>query len=379
MKILVFSHVFRPQGDGGSFLLAWLAQQLKQQGHQVEIWASDGRSSDDFLNPRAPRLAKKQKWQGILVHRWPTWRWGKPILRRLVGPVFLWLNWWPRQHFAVVISGPFPTLAPFYGWFLARLWGSRFIMVPCWHSQEVGFQKKRSRWLLQKADKIIALSNYEKKQYQKLGVDRAKIIVLTANLARGIMLTKKQKAKFTPPPLILFLGSQAAHKQIDWLLEAFRQLKEKGQSQNAREAKLVIAGPRTLYSPVIDEIYRHLPVKIRRDVQILGPVSAKKKVELLDRAWVLVNPSRAESLSLVVMEAWARKKPVIVNDLPVLREVMGHVGGWRVRSSETLANTLDRWFFQPGWLKSEGEKGYARLRKRRVAASWWRDLLTKWN
>ncbi len=374
MKILVFSHVFRPQGDGGSFLLSWLAQQLKQQGHQVEIWASDARSSDEFLQPWKPRY-RDTYFRGIKVRRFWTWRWGRPILRRLVGPVFLWLKWWPRQHFAVVISGPFPTLAPFYGWFLARLWGSRFVLVPCWHSQEAGFQKKRFRWLLQKADKIVALSNYEKKQYQRLGVGKAKIMVLTANLAREIMLTKKQKAKFTSPPLILFLGSQAAHKQIDWLLEAFRQLKEKGQSQNAREAKLVIAGPRTLYSPVIDEIYRHLPVKIRRDVQILGPVSAKKKVELLDRAWVLVNPSRAESLSLVVMEAWARKKPIIVNDLPVLREVMELGGGERVHSLNGLVATLMKRLNQPRWLREEGEKSYRFLSQRQPPANWWLKLL----
>ncbi len=369
------SHVFRPQGDGGSRLLAWLGGQLARRGQEVEIWASDGRSSDDFLDPKAPRLPKKQIWRGIVIRRWPTWRRGRPFLRRLVGPVFIWLNWRPRPRFDVVISGPFPTLAPFYGWFLAKLWRCHFVLVPCWHAGEAGFRKRRFFWLLRRADKIIALSNYEKKMYRRWGIGKEKIAVLRANLARGIMLTKKQTAVFPSPPLILFLGSQAAHKQIGWLLQAFQILKKKGRTKAIRSTKLAIAGPRTLYSPVLNRLYRDLPAKIRRDVQILGRISKKEKVAWLDRAWILVNPSRAESLSLVVMEAWARKKPIIANDLPVLRELMENGGGTRIRSPETLAETLNRWLSQPGRLRSEGKKGYFCLRKRRMPVSWWQDLL----
>ena len=377
-KILFVTHVFPPAVDGGARLLSWFAWQLRRQGHEVEVWTSDARSSDDFLNPQAPRLERKTRWRGISVRRWRTWRYGRPIIRRLLGPVFLWLPCWIKNKPQVIISGPFPTLAPYYAWALAKLWGSRLVLVPCFHQGEAGFYRWRFWWLLRQADKIIALSRSEKILYSQRGVSKEKIAVLRANLAGDLMMAEKQAAQFLSPPAILFLGSQAAHKRIEWLLEAFWMMKKVATSEFSPEneriakARLMIVGPKTLYSPIIRRKYRQL-FNNNSNVQILGYVKEKRKIELLDRAWLLVNPSRGESLGIVFMEAWARKKPVIAADLPALREWIGN-GGSLVKTKQALAKKMANYLARPGWAKKVGERGFAKLSRMKTDKNWWNFL-----
>jgi glycosyltransferase involved in cell wall biosynthesis len=67
------------------------------------------------------------------------------------------------------------------------------------------------------------------------------------------------------------------------------------------------------------------------DVMVVGPVDEATKWGLMRGATALVSPSAYESLSLVVLEAWAAGTAVIVNG--VCAPTRGHVtrsggGGW---------------------------------------------------
>ncbi len=87
-------------------------------------------------------------------------------------------------------------------------------------------------------------------------------------------------------------------------------------------------------------------VRLPRHVEYLGTVSETVKDRLLARCSALVNPSRNESLSLSVLEAWAQGKPVIVSDQsPVLRAHVEKSGGGYVYSSlgdfQAILSSLD--------------------------------------
>lgn len=60
--------------------------------------------------------------------------------------------------------------------------------------------------------------------------------------------------------------------------------------------------------------------RIKSPVHFLGKVDTKGKVELLQRAWVLVNPSSMEGWGLTVIEANACGTPVVASDVPGLRD-----------------------------------------------------------
>jgi glycosyltransferase involved in cell wall biosynthesis len=71
-----------------------------------------------------------------------------------------------------------------------------------------------------------------------------------------------------------------------------------------------------------------MDVPRHRKIRALGYVDENRKQALLRDASVLVQPSRFESLSLVLLEAWLVGTPVLVNGgCSVLREQVVEAGG----------------------------------------------------
>ena len=371
MRVLVFSHNFPPAIDGGSKLLSLVARELKSQGNQVLVLTSDAYSSDDYLNTRVERVREFGDFWGIRVIRLWTWRWGKAIIRRITGPIFVWAPWLEIYRFKPqkIIAGVFPTLIPIYAWILARLLRVKLVLVPCFHQKERGFYRPWLGWVLRRADQIWALTQKEKSFYQKkFGIASRKILVFKPKIEADLFLNKTQEAKFSEPPTIVFVGSQAAHKRIEWLIEAFEKLKFKLESKEVErrklKLKLILVGPKTLYSPKIEAKIKKLPQWVRKDIKALGRVSEKKKLEVLDQAWVLVNPSAHESLGLVFFEAWARKKPVIGARMPVLEEVIddGKNGLlFQKDDLEDLAEKIEMIITNKKLARKMGEAGYKKL------------------
>jgi glycosyltransferase involved in cell wall biosynthesis len=77
------------------------------------------------------------------------------------------------------------------------------------------------------------------------------------------------------------------------------------------EAKLWIAGD--------GYMRRDLESISGQDCSFFGRVSEKTKINLFDRAWLIVHPSILEGFGLVVIEANARSTPAVAYDVPGLR------------------------------------------------------------
>ena len=97
-------------------------------------------------------------------------------------------------------------------------------------------------------------------------------------------------------PFIIYLGRVTRGKGALDLVARFTAMRERRGG-----GKLILAGP------VIDEVPE------TRGVVCVGPVSEEHKFGLLAAADALVNPSLAESFSIVVLEAWLAGTPVLVN------------------------------------------------------------------
>ncbi len=87
---------------------------------------------------------------------------------------------------------------------------------------------------------------------------------------------------------------------------------------------LLIAGGETLfdyrdYRATVEALISSLGVR----VDVLGPVPDPDLPELVASCAVFAFPSTAEGFGLAAMEALAARRPVVVRDLPVLREVFG--------------------------------------------------------
>jgi glycosyltransferase involved in cell wall biosynthesis len=96
-------------------------------------------------------------------------------------------------------------------------------------------------------------------------------------------------------------------------------------------------------------------------VRLMGVVPDGEKLAAIARSRALVMPSRHESLSMVVLEAWMMARPVLVNgDCEVLRgQVLRANGGLYYRRYEEFAAAMDLLVSEPGLASRLGRQGQA--------------------
>ena len=96
-------------------------------------------------------------------------------------------------------------------------------------------------------------------------------------------------------------------------------------------------------------------------VRLMGVVPDGEKLAAIARSRALVMPSRHESLSMVVLEAWMMDRPVLVNgDCEVLRgQVLRANGGLYYRRYEEFAAAMDLLLGEPGLADRLGRQGQA--------------------
>jgi glycosyltransferase involved in cell wall biosynthesis len=91
----------------------------------------------------------------------------------------------------------------------------------------------------------------------------------------------------------------------------------------------------------------------------MGVVPDGEKLAAVARSRALVMPSRHESLSMVVLEAWMMGRPVLVNgDCEVLRgQVLRANGGLYYRRYEEFAAAMNLLTTDPGLADCLGAQG----------------------
>lgn len=151
---------------------------------------------------------------------------------------------------------------------------------------------------------FIAVSPSTAEELKKRGVRHVKIIYNCVNKEKYRVLGIPK----TTYPSVTYLGRITKYKSVDHLIDAFRIVKA-----HVPEAKLTIVG---------EGPYRNKLMEYAKglDVEFTGFVSEEKKVEILNRSWVVVNPSVKEGWGLTVIEANACGTPVIAANSPGLRD-----------------------------------------------------------
>lgn len=102
------------------------------------------------------------------------------------------------------------------------------------------------------------------------------------------------------------------------------------------------------------------------DIDVLGSVSEAVKWALLRRAVALVSPSGWESFSLVVVEAWSARTPVVVNATceATVEHCRRSGRGLPFGSYGELEVALDRLYGDAGFATQLGERGRAYVEHR---------------
>jgi glycosyltransferase involved in cell wall biosynthesis len=147
-------------------------------------------------------------------------------------------------------------------------------------------------------------------------------------------------------PFLLYLGRVDPNKGCELLIRHFTRY---AAADPDRRLQLVLAGP------------ANMPIPAHPGIRALGFVDEETRETLLARAALLVVPSRYESLSLALLEAWNHAAPAIVNGrCAVLKgQVRRAGGGLYFHDYDEFAVAVDYLLAHPDAARELGQQGLA--------------------
>lgn len=151
-------------------------------------------------------------------------------------------------------------------------------------------------------------------------------------------------------PYVVCVGRVDAQKGAVMLAEFFLEYKRRHPSDLA----LVFVGP--VAAPVPED----------GDIIMTGVVSQQDRWDIVGDAVTLISPSAMESFSLVILEAWQKRIPVIVNAscAPTVEHCEISGGGLAFDSFGTFEAILDRYLSDPDLRAAFAENGFAYVEER---------------
>ncbi len=155
-----------------------------------------------------------------------------------------------------------------------------------------------------------------------------------------------------PRPYFLFVGRLEVIKGLQSVIPVWNR---------APDADLLVAGTGGYEAEL-----RALAAGNPR-IHFLGPLPQSRLAALYRHALAVIVPSITyETFGIIIIEAFARKRPVIVRNLGALPEVVEDSGGGFIyNTDEQLLNGLGRLAASPGLAEDLGERGYQAFLK------WW--------
>jgi glycosyltransferase involved in cell wall biosynthesis len=214
------------------------------------------------------------------------------------------------------------------------------------------------------ADKTITVSknlkDYAIKQYGRVpeyipnGVEAGK-----NTAAREIKYFGLEKDSY-----ILALGRIVKHKGLQYLIKAYKNVKT--------DKKLVIVGG----SAHTDKFVKELKEMAADDKRIIftGAQSGPIVDELFANAYLFVQPSESEGLSIALLEAMAHGTATLVSDIPENKEAISYTGyTFRSKSVTDLMGKLNGLLRNPDLVHEMGEM----QRKRAIKEYNWESIVDK--
>lgn len=187
---------------------------------------------------------------------------------------------------------------------------------------------------IKRADKIITVSEFSKQEilhfYQ---IAEEKIIVIPngvdftrfhSNFKKDTIEKVKQNYKIAGKEYFLFLGNLEPRKNLVRLIQAYKIFLQQYCGNQNNIPLLVIAGGKGwMYQEIFNEVKRS---NLEERVIFIGYVSDREIAALMAGAQIFCFPSLYEGFGMPVLEAMACGTPVLVSDIPALKEIVGDAG-----------------------------------------------------
>jgi glycosyltransferase involved in cell wall biosynthesis len=218
------------------------------------------------------------------------------------------------------------------------------------------FDVTLGRGVTERAARLIAVTEAERRQLLRLGISAAAIRVVPNAVDLTEFEVPVERGRFrdrfglSPGPLVMFLGKLTPRKHVDVLVDAFASLRR-------LDATLVIAGNDLGAG---NEVRRHVRAAgLEQRTRFTGLLVGRQRLEALADADVLVYAGSDEVFGLVPLEAILCGTPAIVGDDSGCAEIIGEVGGGATvppRDAHHLAAAIANALEDPdGWRRAAHE------------------------
>lgn len=346
LKIAMIGHKRIPSREGGvEIVVEEISTRLVKLGHEVTAYNRKGHhvSGKEFDDNN--ETVEMDNYKGIKVVAVPTIE---------------------KKGLAAVTSSMFGTLKAIFGKYdcihyhaegpCAMLWIPHMLGIRTvatihgldwqrakWGGFATKYLKFGEKMAAKYADEVIVLSN-NVKQYFKDTYNRDTVFISNGISEPEVKAAKviKEKWNLEKDEYILFLGRIVPEKGIQYLIEAFKEIKT--------DKKLVIAGGASDTDSFMNEIKE----KAKGDDRIIftGFVQGQALEELYSNSYIYTLPSDLEGMPISLLEAMSYGNCCLVSDIPECAEVVEDKGITFEKSNiSSLKNELENLCMNPKEVK----------------------------
>ncbi len=340
-RCLIVLHRFWPfLGGSEKQFLKW-AEILDDKNFKVRVFTTNIWDNDYFFYPEkkyiketSAKIGKNIKIKRFKIAHLPRKnallsfleKFPSKTLKFLIGKPYIFVPGYylymffsalflPKK-FDFVIAGVFPHYYLIYpALFYAKVKNIPFIMSPLVHFGQPNdeeyqglFLNEKSRYLLDKSDYILTITEEEREKLIALGISGTKIKVSGIGIEENDETLKGDGERFRKKyningPYVLQISTQTHDKGSHHTVEAMKVLWRRGV-----KIKLVLIGQ--ILAEFEEYLINQKP-EVFENTIILNYASDMDKNDALDGCDVFTMPSKSDSFGLVYLEAWLHKKPVI--------------------------------------------------------------------
>jgi len=367
----------------------WLAEGLVKKGFDCTVFTSDCVTTKGWYLPFGKRLSRKpERIGGVRIYRLACRWWYSLFCLAVARFLFVLPEKWlekarfglsgpnlaglmgkiKKGRFDVVWVMPFPVYLNFLVVKAVREMKKRpkLVMTPFFHESLGDYRNKLLGHLLKEADMVQVMTKAEGRILRRLfGLKSDQLVVggmpfPVENLREVEEMADevvgfKRKHDLLDKKLILFAGNKIKEKGLGVLTEAVGELY--GQEDSYR---LLVMGKDTAWWKKFKRGWESKGFLLD-----LGYREEKEKEVVFAAADVFCMPSECESLGIVYLEAWQKKKPVIGARISAVEELMRSAGGGelvRFGDKKGLKKVIRKLVGDDSLAESMGESGYRFVR-----------------
>jgi len=350
MHILQVTPYFYPHFGGVESHVLGLSENLIKLGHEVEV-----------LTSRYSRMPEIERLNGIKITRLPQ------LINIYNTPVVTSIQSFVRRSHADVVHVHSPP--PFTERFAAK--GAKESNKPLVVTHHCDlelkgmfgnitvnlYQSMLGKYPLETADKVISTTKSYAITSRSLWNIDVDVVPNAVDIDRFNPKNKgdfiREKYAKDGEPLALFVGRLVPHKGIGILIRAIN---------HTENGKLLIVGD----GPYLSWLKRLTKKKnLEERVVFVGPISDYWLPAYYAATDVVILPStsRLEAFGIVGLEGMASGKPLILSDIPGVRDVISSDEGFIVEplDPEAIKEALEKIWNSPGMAKEMGKRGRKRV------------------